>query len=304
MPRSRFALCFPVWALIASSLFAEELPISPAIPLWETAPPASKGDTDRDRPTLTPFPANSETGTNAAVIVCPGGGYGGHAMTYEGYDVARWFNTLGISAFVLKYRVAPYRHPVPLGDLQRAIRLVRSRATDWRIDPGKIGILGFSAGGHLCSTAATHFDAGTQNTDDPIDRFSSRPDLAILCYPVISFTQEFTHVGSRKNLLGENPDPELVKSLSGELQVKPDSPPTFLFHTDSDTGVPPENSTAYYLALRKAKIPAELHIFKNGPHGVGLGNHKGQPGNPHPELAVWPKLCEEWLKNYGFVKGF
>ncbi|MCA9093279.1 MAG: alpha/beta hydrolase [Planctomycetaceae bacterium] len=271
------------------------------IPLWPNGAPGAKGNHSIDRPTLTLFPAAEGKRTGGAVIVCPGGGYGGHAMTYEGYDVARWFNSLGVSAYVLQYRVSPYRHPIPLGDLQRAIRLVRSHAEDWKIDPKKVGILGFSAGGHLCSTASTHFDSGNPKAEDPIDRQSCRPDLAILCYPVISFTEEFTHKGSRSNLLGANPDPELVKFLSSELQVTSETPPTFLFHTDGDTGVPPENSTAYYLALRKAKVTAELHIFKNGPHGVGLGNNKGMPNNPFPELAIWPKLCESWLKNYGFV---
>lgn len=269
--------------------------------LWPEGAPGATGTNSKDKPTLTLFPAPADKATGAAVIVCPGGGYGGHAMGYEGYDVAEWFNTLGISAYVLQYRVAPYRHPIPLGDLQRAIRLVRSHASDWKVDPKRVGILGFSAGGHLCSTAATHFDAGKPDAADPIDRESSRPDLAILCYPVISFTQEFMHKGSRNNLLGENPDPELVKSLSNELMVTAETPPTFLFHTDADSGVPPENSAAFYLALKKAKVPAELHIFQNGPHGVGLGNNKGEPNNPHPELAIWPKLCEEWLRLRGFT---
>jgi len=293
-----FLIAIPFLLLGNLSQAAENQPL---IPLWLDGAPGAMGNTDKDQPQLTHFPAPKETATGAAVIVCPGGGYGGHAMTYEGYDVARWFNSLGVSAFVLKYRVAPYRHPIPLGDLQRAIRVVRFHAGTWNIDPEKLGILGFSAGGHLCSTAATHFDSGKSDAEDPIERLGCRPNLAILCYPVISFTEEFTHKGSLKNLLGETPAPELVKSLSNELQVTPETPPTFLFHTDADSGVPPENSTAFYLALRKANVPAELHIFQNGPHGVGLGNNKGQPNNPHPELAIWPSLCANWLKHYGFV---
>lgn len=303
MIRSRLLMSLFAFVPLSLSLVADDAIKEQVIPLWPNGAPGAMGNEEKDQPTLTLFPAPEEKRSGGAVIVCPGGGYGGHAMSYEGYDVARWFNSLGISAYVLRYRVAPYRHPIPLGDLQRAIRLVRSHAEDWKIDSHKIGILGFSAGGHLCSTAATHFDAGKPDAADPIDRLSSRPDLAILCYPVISFTQEFMHKGSRKNLLGEDPDPELVKSLSNELQVTSETPPIFMFHTDADSGVPPENSVSFYLALRKAKVPAELHVFKNGPHGVGLGNNKGQPDNPHPELAIWPKLCEGWLKNYGFTAG-
>ena len=195
---------------------------------------------------------------------------------------------------MLKYRLSPYRHPVPMLDVQRAIRLVRSKAAEWKIDPAKIGVMGFSAGGHLASTAATHFDAGQTEAKDSIDQISCRPDFAILCYPVISFTTEYVHAGSRKNLLGENPDPELVKSLSNELQVTDQTPPTFLFHTNEDRGVPPENSVLFYQALRKAKVPVEMHLYEKGSHGVGLASND-------PVLSAWPSQLHGWLQTRGLL---
>jgi acetyl esterase/lipase len=264
--------------------------------LWPKGAPGAKGDSDNDKPTLAISLPPADKANGAAVVVCPGGGYGGLAMSYEGVDVGAWLNTLGVTAFVLKYRHhgTGYQHPSPLEDAQRAIRTVRARAAEWKVDPARIGILGFSAGGHLASSAGTHFDKGKSDSDDPIERAGCRPDFLVLCYPVISFTTPYTHQGSKKNLLGENPDPKLVESMSNELQVTPETPVTFLFHTDADTGVPPENSALFYLALRKAKVPAELHIFEKGRHGVGLA--KGLPA-----LAAWPDLCAEWMKGRGLL---
>jgi acetyl esterase/lipase len=264
--------------------------------LWPGGAPGAKGDSDNDKPTLTVMLPPADKANGAAVIVCPGGGYGGLAMTYEGIEVGEWFNSLGVAGFVLKYRHkgSGYQHPAPLDDAQQAIRTVRRRAEQWKVDPHHIGIMGFSAGGHLASSAATHFDRCKSDSSDPNDRSSCRPDFAILCYPVISFTTPYTHQGSKKNLLGENPDPKVVEAMSSELQVTPDTPPTFLFHTNADTGVPPENSVLFYLALRKAKVPAELHIYEKGPHGVGLGSK-------HPAVASWPNLCVDWMRGRGLL---
>jgi len=223
------------------------------------------------------------------VVVCPGGGYGMLAMDHEGEQIARWLNSMGIAAFILKYRLGPrYHHPAPLLDAQRALRMVRYRAQQYGVAPDQIGVWGFSAGGHLASTLATHFDAGDPKASDPVERVSCRPDFAILAYPVISFTTEYVHRGSRENLLGKNPDPKLVELLSNERQVTKDTPPTFLFHTDEDDGVPPENSVLFYLALRKAGVPAEMHIYQRGPHGVGLAS-------TDQVLSSWPDRLADWL---------
>lgn len=263
--------------------------------LWDGAPGAL-GDSDADKPTLTYYPAYGREISDAAVIVCPGGGYHDLAMNHEGRQVANWFNALGMNAFVLKYRLGPrYHHPIELGDAQRAIRMVRANAREYHIAPDRIGIMGFSAGGHLASTTATHFDSGNPSAQDPIDRAGSRPDFVILAYPVISFTAPYTHVGSMHNLLGEHPDPKLVHELSNELQVTSETPPTFLFTTSADTTVPAENSIAFYLALHKAGVPAELHVFQNGPHGVGLDLKD-------PELGEWPTLLANWLRVRGLLR--
>jgi acetyl esterase/lipase len=264
--------------------------------LWEDKAPGALGDEDRDKPAITVYLPRNSAQTMSAVIVCPGGGYGGLAMNHEGRQVANWLNSLGMAAFVLKYRLGPvYHHPVEIGDAQRAIRTVRSRANEWHIAPDRIGIMGFSAGGHLASTASTHFDSGKSDSTDAIERAGSRPDFAVLGYPVITFTEPWTHKGSAKNLLGENPDPALLKSLSNETQVSAQTPPTFLFHTNADTGVPAENSVYYYLALRKAGVPAEMHIFEKGPHGVGLGMDDFA-------LAEWPALLANWFRVHGIIK--
>jgi acetyl esterase/lipase len=266
------------------------------IPLWSGQAPGAQGTEDRDIPTITVYlPRTLREGTTA-VIVCPGGSYVSLAMNHEGRQVASYLNSLGMIAFVLKYRLGPrYHHPVEIGDAQRAIRMLRAKAAEWRIAPDRIGIMGFSAGGHLASSASTHFDAGQANAADPMDRVSSRPDFSILGYPVISLSASWTHQGSKKNLLGDNPDPELVKSLSGENAVTAQTPPTFIFQTNADTTVPAENSVYYYLALRKAGVKAEMHIFQEGPHGVGLGMYD-------PALSEWPKLLSNWLRLNGFLK--
>jgi acetyl esterase/lipase len=262
------------------------------VQLWPNAAPGAKGDQPEDRPALFVYLPAPRRASGTAVIVCPGGGYGMLAISYEGHDIARWFNTLGVAAFVLDYRHRGkgYGHPAPLLDAQRAVRLVRARAAEWQIAADRVGILGFSAGGHLASTAATHFDRGTPGAEDPVDRESCRPDFAILCYAVIAFSQPFGHRGSLRNLLGEDPDPELVVKLSSEKQVTRRTPPCFLWTTWEDKVVPAANSIAFYQALQKAGVPAELHIFERGRHGLGLA--AGTPGTEH-----WPVLCQAWLQN-------
>jgi len=267
---------------------------TPMFPLWENGAPGALGHDASDIPTLTYYPAVGKVST--AVVVAPGGGYQVLATNHEGRQIANWLNAAGITAFVLKYRLGPrYHHPIELGDAQRAIRLVRTRAAEFGIRPDRIGMMGFSAGGHLTSTAETHFDNGNPNAPDPVDRASCRPDFAILGYPVISFIAPYSHQGSAKSLLGDSPDPRLLKDLSNDLQVTPQTPPTFLFTTSEDTGVPPENSVAFYLALHKAGVPAEMHIFQKGPHGVGLDLGDGAVGE-------WPTLLINWLRGLGLLE--
>ena len=263
--------------------------------LWPGGAPGALGDQDTDKPTLAPYIVPQGRGAGTAVIVCPGGGYVNLAMDHEGDQIARWLNSIGVTAFVLKYRLGPrYHHPIELGDAQRAIRTVRAKAAEYRVAPDRIGIMGFSAGGHLASTAGTHFDSGNASAPDPIDRVSSRPDFLVLGYPVISFTTPYTHRGSLRALLGDQPDPKLVENLSNELQVTAQTPPTFLFHTNADTGVPAENSVLFYMALRKAGVPAEIHIYERGPHGVGLAA-------TDEALSSWPARLADWLRVRGLL---
>jgi len=258
--------------------------------LWPAGAPGAVGAEDVDRPSLMLYSLPAGRVARSAVVVCPGGGYGVLAMDHEGRQVAEWLNSLGVAAYILKYRLAPrYHHPAMMEDAQRALRYVRAHAQEWGIAPGRIGIWGFSAGGHLASTAATHFDPGNPAAADPIERASSRPDFAILAYPVISCSEWFRHQGSCRNLLGDNPDPKLVDYLSNEKQVTAQTPPTFLFHTNDDEGVPAENSVAFYMALRKAGVPAELHIYQHGAHGVGLAPKD-------PILSSWPQRLADWLR--------
>lgn len=249
--------------------------------LWPEGAPGAIGNEDADKPSLAIYPAAQPNG--AAVLVCPGGGYVHLAADHEGRQIAEWFNALGVTAFVLKYRLAPrYRHPAMIEDARRAMRIIRSRAKEFGIDPARVGVMGFSAGGHLASTLSTHFQEG------------ERPDFAILCYPVISFTTRYTHSGSMRALLGDPPDPALAWELSNELRVTSQTPPTFLFHTNADTGVPAENSVLYYLALRRAGVPAELHIYQEGRHGVGLAPKD-------PVLSTWPARLKDWLAVRGII---
>lgn len=249
---------------------------------------------DQKIPTLDSHIVQSKTPT-PAIIICPGGAYT-HKAKHEGAPVAEWLNTLGISAFVLDYRVFPYTYPVPLLDVQRAIRFVRYNSREFNIDPNKIGILGFSAGGHLAASACVHFDMGKTDSDDiidDIDKTSCKPDMSILCYPVITFGK-YAHVGSRTNLLGDNASQELIDYMSVEKQIKENTPETFIWHTATDSSVPFQNSLLYAEGLKGKNIPFELHIFPEGRHGLGLAGEI-------PYVSRWTKLCEEWLKERNFI---
>lgn len=280
----------------ADPSWAQEAAAPQTVVLWPDGTPGAKGHDPRlDVPKLTVYRPAADRSGGAAVVVCPGGGYGMLAMDHEGKQVAEWLNGIGITAAVLEYRLGPrYHHPAMLNDAARAVRTVRARAGEWGIDAKRVAVLGFSAGGHLASTVGTHFDAGKPDAADPIERQSSRPDLLILGYPVVALATPYAHQGSRNNLLGPNPPAELVKSLSNETQVTAETPPTFMTLTDEDKGVPAENSLLFAMALRKAKVPLELHIFEKGRHGLGLGGDD-------PAFKAWPKLCENWLRVHGFL---
>ncbi|MGC8742476.1 MAG: alpha/beta hydrolase [Verrucomicrobiia bacterium] len=267
------------------------------IPLWESGAPGALGNKDVDTPTITPYLPEQDKATGAAIVICPGGAYAGLAQ-HEGNDYALFLNKFGITCFVLKYRLGThgYRHPAMLQDAQRAVRLVRSQANKWKIDPEKIGIMGSSAGGHLASTLLTHFDDGNPNASDPVDKLSCRPNLGILCYPVITMGEN-THQGTKNYLLGKNPDPELIKYLSNELQVKTNTPPCFIWHTWEDSAVKVENSLAFAMALRKAGVPFDLHIYQKGPHGMGL---KSKP--PFENVHPWANDLLFFLKEQGWCK--
>lgn len=263
------------------------------IELWPRgAAPLAAGTQEEDIPALTPYLTDGEG--NAAVVVCPGGGYARRAE-HEGEPIAQWLNTLGISAFVLRYRVAPYRYPAALMDAQRAIRHVRFHAAQYRIDPEKVGILGFSAGGHLAATAGTHHDAGDEAHPDPVERLSSRPDAMVLCYPVITLKGPYAHAGSRENLLGPEPDPALVDALCSEEQVSGDTPPAFLWHTSDEEAVPVQNSLLFASALHRRQVPFDLHVYSHGRHGLGLAAD-------HPSARGWTGACADWLRIIGFAK--
>ncbi|HSI84175.1 MAG: alpha/beta hydrolase [Candidatus Methylacidiphilales bacterium] len=288
--------------------------VSPhTFPLWEgDAPGALGNDPLRDIPTLTayvPIRANvldpqkvSAPTKGSAVIICPGGGYGGLAA-HEGRDYALWLNERGIAAFVLKYRLGSheYRHPCMWQDVSRAIRTVRSRAREWSLNPEKIGVMGSSAGGHLSATILTLNDAGNPESPDPVERVSSRPDLGILCYPVINMGS-IGHAGSRRNLLGENPSEEMLRLLSGDLQVTSATPPCFLWHTQADTGVVAEHSLLFALALQRAGVRFDLHIYEKGGHGMGLGVKGYDPAITNvASLHPWTRDLEFWLREEDFA---
>ena len=286
--------CYLTVLLTTTFLTAEPAKVR----LWPDGAPLAKGQDDKDQPFVYAWPAAKEKANGAAFVICPGGGYGGLAADHEGTQVAKWFNGLGVSAFVLHYRLGSqgYHYPVQLIDVQRAIRHVRANAKEYGIDPNRIGIVGFSAGGHLSSMAATLFDekpAGA--TKDTVDQVSARPDVAAPTYPVISMIEDYRHDGSRKNLLGPNNTDELAAQVSTERRVTAQTPPIFLFQTDEDTVVPAENAVAFYLACRKNKVPAELHVYRPGPHGVGL--FLGDP-----VLGSWSGHLRDWLRNQGFLK--
>lgn len=309
MPRPRLLLvatllacsAIPALKLVAAETSAVpySLVLGP-IRLWQGDAPGALGKRPQDIPTLTPYKAAADVSTGATMLILPGGGYGNLAE-HEGTGYAEWFAKHGITAYVLKYRLGSngYRHPVMLNDAARALRMVRAFAKRDGLDPSRIGVIGSSAGGHLAATLATHFDPAKSDgpkldAADEYDRESSRPDLAILCYPVISLG-EFAHAGSRKNLLGENPPTALIENLSNELRVTKETPPTFLWHTIEDKAVPVENSLLFAAAMRRAGAPFSLHIYEEGPHGLGLG----RPNRPAPP---WAEQLLYWFKERKFTR--
>ena len=276
----------------------------PVIPLWPEGVPGLHADasdekmdgtrvTNVHRPTLTLYAPARPNGT--ALIVCPGGGYNHLSIENEGSLVAARFNAMGVTVFVLRYRLVEYGHPAPLRDVLRAVRLMRSRAAEFGVAPTRIGVLGASAGGHLAACAATLYDDPAGRTGAALDAVSGRPDFLILLYPVITLQDApFVHTGSRRYLLGANPSPELLAHLSPDLQVTAKTPPTFLVHAGDDKSVPVENSVHFYLALRRAGVPAELIIFPTGGHGFGMRQDVG-------EATTWPERCEQWLHAGGWL---
>lgn len=285
-----------VLAIVLGSVIVTSAEMKAPVPLWPAGAPGALGNSDNDIPTLTPYLPDATNATGAAMVICPGGGYA-HLAPHEGNDYALWLNQHGVTCFVLKYRLGSngYHHPAMLNDAARAVRWVRAHADDFKIDAHRVGIMGSSAGGHLAATLMTHFDAGNPGSDDVIERQSSRPDLGILCYAVISFG-EFAHTGSRDYLLGTNQTPEMIRELSAELQVTPQTPTCFLWTTYEDKTVPPENTLLFATALRKNGVPFDLHIYEKGGHGMGL---KDKPPflHPHP----WANDCLFWLKLQNFV---
>jgi len=242
-------------------------------------------------PAMYVFLPQSEKATGTAVLICPGGGYGVLAFSHEGFAIARWLNENGIAGIILKYRlpsdlIMKDKSIGPLQDAQEAMRIIRRNASVWKINPAKVGVIGFSAGGHLASTLSTHY---AEKVYDPADTTSARPDFSLLIYPVISFDASFTHSGSRKNLIGEKPSEEAIMHFSNELQITEKTPPSFLVHAADDKTVPVKNSIVYFEGLQKNNIPAEMHIYQKGGHGFGLSKDKGTQSS-------WPELCLNWLK--------
>ena len=267
----------------------------PSITLWANGAPGALGADSTDTPILTPYLPPAGTANGTGVVIFPGGGYQHLSMQKEGSDIANWLAGAGVTTFVVRYRLGPrYRHPTMLGDAQRAIRTVRARAAEWNVDPRRLGVIGFSAGGHLASTTGTHFDAGNPASADPIERANARPDFMLLIYPVITMRDSITHGGSRRNLIGADAAPELVRLLSNETQVSRETPPTFIVHSTDDKAVPVENALLFYQALKRNAVPAELHVFEHGGHGFGLA-----PSDP--VLSAWTTICEAWMRRHGWL---
>lgn len=289
--------------LIACSSCAAQTPsaAAPVIPLWNGPAQGALGSQETDIPTIALYLPSAAQGPTPAIVICPGGGYVRLSMEHEGTVIAQWLRDHGIAGIVLKYRlpVNGYKHPIPLLDARRAIQLVRAKAGEWNINPDQVGIMGFSAGGHLASTAGTNqeiifVEPATANSDE-IDRVSFRPDFMVLVYPVISMQDDITHKGSKENLLGPNSPAELAERLSNEKQITDKTPPTFLIHADDDKSVPPENSLRFYQGLRKAGVPAEMHIYLQGGHGFGTRPSAGP-------AAKWPDQCLLWLRQMGILR--
>lgn len=300
-----FSFLFLFFLMITNSI-AQGL----EIPLWEANVPNYRQTDETEvrenteilriskvqQPTIEVFLPSKRNATGQAVVVCPGGGYGLLAYDWEGTDIAKWLNSKGVAAIVLKYRLpnsksVVVRHEVPLQDAQRAMRLTRAHAKEWNIDANKVGIMGFSAGGHLASTLGTHFyQKMTSDAGDAVDKLSARPDFMVLIYPVITMKETYTHKGSRNSLLGDKPDQKLVDLYSNELQVKPNTPPTFIVHSTDDGGVPVENSLLFFQALKNKDVPVEMHIYPTGGHGYSLALKNGY-------LQTWPDRLYDWLQN-------
>ncbi|MEP7186083.1 MAG: alpha/beta hydrolase [Rhodanobacter sp.] len=283
-----------LWLVTGLALFSVSSAwAATTITLWPLGGPPD-GARQGPLPTLTVYlPATNSTGT--AVVICPGGGYEHLAVDWEGTLVAQWFNQHQVAAFVLQYRHGKdHGYPQPIDDGRRAMRWVRDHADTYHLAKNRIGIMGFSAGGHVASTVSTHFDADTAVGKDAIAKVSARPDFTILAYPVITMKKDLTHMGSRENLLGANPPKALIERLSNETQVTDQTPPAFIYATDADKAVPPENSVDYYLALHRHHVPAELHIFREGGHGSGLGQHASL-------LNIWPTLLARWMAGMGLM---
>ena len=278
-----FALLLVI--LYASALTAQD---PTPIPLWPDGAPGVRGTADGDIPKVTIYlPKGRNTGTG--VLIFPGGAYAFLAMGHEGRQIAEWLNHLGVAAFLVQYRIAPYHHPIEINDATRAMRYVRSHAAEFKVSPDRIGVWGFSAGGHLASALGTHYDAGNSSSPDPIERFSSRPDFMILAYPVIDPLGP-AGKGTFENLLGKDADPALIRELSNDLHVNAQTPPTFLMAASDDDAVSPQCAVNFYLALLKSGVPAELHMYETGGHGFGLGS-------TNPRVSSWGQRVAEWMRD-------
>ncbi len=283
-------ILFAVFAVSAASAVAAE-PLR--LTLWPDEAPLGEGKSEKVKVAITVHLPAPEKATGTAMVICPGGGYGGRVVEGEGHGIARWLNAHGIAGVVLEYRLPAGNYHRPMLDAQRAIRVVRSHAAEWKIDPRRIGIVGFSAGGHLASTAGTHFDAGNDKSADPVERQSCRPDFMVLVYPVITMGEK-SHGGSRKNLLGATPSAELIDLFSNEKQVTAKTPPAFLTHARTDAVVPVAHSQMFHEALKAKGIAAELQEFPKGNHGYN--GYKGE------EWDAWQKRSLEWLGERGLLK--